>query len=124
MKHLSNNECLYVGSPFKSVLPTSVCVPESLHYGKNSRISGLFTSFCRSEYEAEESPQYRVVSGTRVNFKENVFSQFRPSVLQFPGRCEIYVKLMLLLFILPGVDKVPLGSLKIRKDLKYKSGVN
>jgi len=65
------------GSPFLSVLPTSACVPESLD----------------SEYEDD---RYRVVSGTVVNFKENVFSQFSPSILNFPG-----------------VDKVPLGSLKI-----------
>merc|ERR1711953_746058 len=65
------------GSPFLSVLPTSACDPESLD----------------SEYEDD---RYRVVSGTVVNFKENVFSQFSPSMLNFPG-----------------VDKVPLGSLKI-----------
>jgi len=65
------------GSPFLSVLPTSVCVPESLD----------------SEYKDDI---YRVVSGTVVHFSENVFSQFSPSMLNFPG-----------------VDKVPLGSLKI-----------
>jgi len=68
------------GSPFKSVLPTSVCVPESLDY----------------EYEGEDSSQYRVVSGAVVHVRQNVFSQFRVSVLDFPG-----------------VDSVPLGSLKI-----------
>ena len=47
---------LSVGSPFKSVLPTSVCVPESQDYGKNSRIYRFLPVFAPQNMKMRSLP--------------------------------------------------------------------
>ena len=83
---------------FVQAVPSSRCYPHLPAFqkvqtvvSKNLTISlFLFIFSICLEYEDD---RYRVVSGTVVNFKENVFAQFSPSMLNFPGTKLIYVLL-------------------------------